>query len=394
VPLRAGWLLHRARQVGFRAMSERVKKDDGLVLRATTRLRTALRGPGAWRGLDPVLLDVELGFGPFLDELAPDLVHANDFRMSGVAVRAAARAAAEGRRVPVVYDVHEWVAGVASKTPRWRAANTGHEAEYIGRADAVVTVSDRLAEMLQERYRLTRRPRVVLNAPQFEPDAPAPDGGLRAACGLADDVPLLVYSGSAAPQRGIDTAVDALVHLPAVHLALVISHPRRAEEITAHAVEAGVADRVHVLPYVPQQEVVPFLRSATAGLIPIHHFPNHEIALITKYFEYAHAGLPIISSDTETMGTTTRALGNGEVFVAEDVADLVRAVTAVTADPQRYRGAYARNPDVLRSWSWQEQRTVLLEIYADALAAVGSAAPQQVRAAAPRAATTVEAGAR
>ncbi|WP_088318035.1 glycosyltransferase [Kineosporia sp. R_H_3] len=379
VPLRAGWLLHRFRQLGFRALSERVKRDDGLVLRAGTRLRTALRGPGAWRALDPVLLDVELGFGPVLDELAPDLLHANDFRMCGVAARAAARAAALGRRVPVVYDVHEWVAGVASKTPRWRAANTGHEAEYIGRADAVITVSDRLAEMLQERYRLVDRPRVVLNAPRFEPDAPAPDGGLRAACGLADDVPLLVYSGSAAPQRGIDTVVDALVHLPPVHLALVIAHPARAEEITARARQAGVADRVHVLPYVAPQDVVPFLRSATAGLIPIHHVPNHEIALITKYFEYAHAGLPIISSDTDTMGTTTRALGNGEVFVAEDVADLVRAVAAVTADPRRYRAAYDRHADVLRSWSWHEQEAVLLDVYADVLAAAGTPAPQRVR---------------
>ena len=205
-----------------------------------------------------------------------------------------------------MYDVHEWVAGVASKTPRWRVANTGHEAEFIGRADAVVTVSDRLAEMLQERYRLAaasarRAQRAAVRARRAERRT----AGCAPPAGSRTTSPLLVYSGSAAPQRGIDTVVDALVHLPAVHLALVVSHPRRAEEITAHAVEAGVEGRVHILPYVPQQEVVPFLRSATAGLIPIHHFPNHEIALITKYFEYAHAGLPIITSDTETMGTTT-----------------------------------------------------------------------------------------
>ena len=378
VPLRVGWLVHRGRQVGFRALNERAKRDDGPGIRAMTALLRLVRGDGAWRRLDPVLLDVELGFGPVLDELAPDLVHANDFRMSGVAVRAAARARAEGRRMQVVYDVHEWVAGVASKSPRWTAANSGHEAEYIGRADAVLTVSDRLAQMLVERHRLPAPPTVVLNAPQFDPAAVATDGGVRGRCGLPDDVPLLVYSGSAAPQRGIDDVVDALPDLPGVHLALVVSHARRAAEILGHAGERGVADRVHVLDYVPQHEVVPFLRSATAGLIPIHHHPNHEIALITKYFEYAHAGLPIVTSDVETMAAVTRRLGNGEVFVARDVADLARAVRAVCADPQRYRDAYSVHDDQLGLWSWDAQKRVLLDVYARTLAEVGVPAPDRV----------------
>ena len=40
---------------------------------------------------------------------------------------------------------------------------------------------------------------------------------------------------------------------------------------------------------------------ADLGVIPIHHWPNHEIALITKFFEYSHARLPIVVSDVRTM---------------------------------------------------------------------------------------------
>ncbi len=361
---------HRARALSLRWMTDRVKASDSVGYRFGTRLRSLLRGRRAWRALDPVLLDVELSFGPELDALAPDLIHANDFRMSGVAVRAAARAAAQGRRVPVVYDVHESVAGVVSKSLRWRTANVGHEAEYIRQVDEVVTVGDRLARMLQEGYRLPRLPRVVLNAPTFEPDAVPLFGGVRSACGLGPDLPLLVYCGSTAPQRGLATAVDGLAHLPGVHLALVVANPMAEERLVERAEHLGVADRLHLLGYVPHDEVVPFLRSATAGVIPIHHVPNHEIALITKYFEYAYAGLPIVTSDTETMGGRTRDLGNGEVFAAEDVGDYVRAVRAVLADPQRYRAAYGQHPDVLRAWSWETQKTVLLQVYADALRSV------------------------
>ena len=62
-------------------------------------------------------------------------------------------------------------------------------------------------------------------------------------------------------------------------------------------------------------------------MIPIQHWPNHEIALITKFFEYSHARLPLVVSDVRTMAETVRETGQGEVFEAEDVADFVRAVT-------------------------------------------------------------------
>ena len=82
---------------------------------------------------------------------------------------------------------------------------------------------------------------------------------------------------------------------------------------------------------------MPFLSGADAGVIPIRHFPNHEIALITKFFEYSHARLPIVVSDVKTMAETVRRTGQGEVFEADNLEDFVRAVRAVLADPESYR---------------------------------------------------------
>jgi glycosyltransferase involved in cell wall biosynthesis len=101
---------------------------------------------------------------------------------------------------------------------------------------------------------------------------------------------------------------------------------------------------------------------ADLGVIPIHHKPNHELALITKFFEYAHARLPMVVSDVKTMAEATRATGQGEVFRAEDLADYLRAVRAVLADPERYRAAYERT-DVLEQWTWEAQASVMDEVY-------------------------------
>jgi hypothetical protein len=176
-------------------------------------------------------------------------------------------------------------------------------------------------------------------------------------------------------------------------VAFVVPRNDFTEAVLARAEEIDVPDRVHVLPYVPQDQVVPFLSDATAGVIPIHHFPNHEIALITKYFEYAHARLPIIVSDVETMARQTRDLGNGEVFVADDVPDYVRAVRAVLADRSRYVAVYDERPEVLQTWSWQRQAAILTDIYTAVTGLRPEARPELPVSAAPVAETAPAPGA-
>ncbi|MFJ8580600.1 glycosyltransferase family 4 protein [Micromonospora sp. NPDC093277] len=362
--------------------------------RAYTLFWQQVKGDGAWRRLEPGLWDYELAYGPVIDELRPDLIHANDFRMLGVGARAKVRAAAAGREIKLVWDAHEFLPGLKpwQDNARWLPAHMAHEREYAPYADAVMTVSDALAELLQRQHGLAEVPDVVLNAPAADhgepvPDAPAPD--LRALCGIGPDVPLLVYSGAAARQRGLDIMVDALPQLPGVHVALVVNKPDGpyVRGVLARAAKLGVADRVHALPYVAHWQVVPFLSAATAGVIPIHHWPNHEIALITKFFEYSHARLPLVVSDVKTMAGTVRSTGQGEVFRAEDVADYVRAVHAVLADPARYRAAYDR-PGLLANWTWEAQAEVLDAVYARLLPDRPSAVP------APRAADPVPADVR
>ncbi|MFE9691823.1 glycosyltransferase family 4 protein [Micromonospora sp. NPDC005806] len=327
-------------------------------------------GDRSWRRLEPGLWDFELAYGPVIDKLKPDLIHANDFRMLGVGARAKLRAAAKGRRIALVWDAHEFLPGVRQwhDSPRWLPANTAHEREYAPYADAVLTVSDGLADLLREGHHLPEQPTVVLNTPSSGDAAGVGEGtvpDIRELCGIGPEVPLLVYSGAAAAQRGLGIMVDGLAELTDAHVAFVVPRPAAPyiKDLQARAAELGVAGRVHVLPYVPHHQVVPFLSGAQVGVIPIHHWPNHEIALITKFFEYSHARLPLVVSDVKTMSETVRQTGQGEVFTAEDVADFVRAVREVLADPARYRSVYDR-AGLLEGWTWEAQAEVLDGVYA------------------------------
>ena len=332
-----------------------------------TRLLAKALGDRAWRVMDPHLWDFELAYAGTTDRLKPDIIHANDYAMIGVGARAAVRARAKGRPVKLVYDAHEYVPGMTGLQhhPWWLPAQVAYEREYIGVADAVVTVSEPLADMLQQAHHLRERPAVVLNAPPVEDlssDQMPPN--IRGLCGIDAHTPLLVYSGSMTEARGVRIMVQALPVLSDAHVAFIVPSTTRpfVVELMEYAESLGVRDRVHLLPYVPPEQVVAYVREADIGVHPTHHYLNHEISLATKFFEYAHARLPIVVSDVKTMGDMVRSTGQGEVFRAEDLEDYERAVRAVLAHPEKYRAAYD-HPGQLAEWTWANQAKILDSVY-------------------------------
>jgi len=363
-----GWL---ARNPGAdRALAPLGRGPVAGPLRAAAGWATGIADPdGGWRSLNPWFGDLETAFAPVIRDLSPDLIHAHDFHMVGIGARMAAELGTPEHPVRWVYDAHEYLAGIETPAPRdvrarmRRRMLVGLEREYIGSADAVVTVSEGIAEKLLQDHHLSQRPEVVLNAPVYG-DHTGPRRSLRDDVALADDVPLLVYSGGMAPRRGVGTVIDALAVLDGMHLALIArEEDPDVELLRRRAQQQGVAERVHVVPYVPVDEVTSYIASATIGLIPILHRPNHELSLITKYFEYLHARLPIVCSDVREMAATTRRLGVGEVYAAGDAAAFADAVRLVAAGPGHYRKVYD-GPDDPRAWSsWEHQAAGLDALY-------------------------------
>ena len=351
------------------ALQERRATLDAPLDRMTTAFWQRTMGKRAWRKLDPSLWDWELAMGPVVDQLEPDLIHANDFRMLGVGARAKLRARAEGRDVQLVWDSHEYLPGINpwSSHPRWHKAMIAHEREYAPYADAVTTVSEMMVELLVADHGLKTEPAIVRNAPTRGPDPEDPGPGVREVAGLGPDVPLILYVGVMTPARGVDTLVEALPQLDGVHLGFVARQSDNLQRILDKAADLGVADRVHHLPYVEVDRICSYIASADLGISPALHLPNHDVDLPTKFYEYTQARLPVVVSDAKTISETTRRLGVGEVFAAGDPDDFARAVREVLANKERYAKAYEDAQPVLSQWVWENQADVLDGVYSKLL---------------------------
>ena len=306
---------------------------------------------------------------PYALAFKPHVIHAHDYTALPIASALQNRLRLAGNRSKLIYDAHEYLQGVHHLPPHVHTAYTKAELRGAAKSDAVLVVSEEMGPLIRDYLSLPFAPIVVANDPVVEGRHES-RVDLRSACGLAPGVPLMVYSGAVAPQRGLGTVVEALPSMPGVHLAIIAqtSNPYVPPLVEA-AHKTGVGDRVHVLAYVPNAELVSYLSTADVGLIPILHRPNHEISLITKFGEYAQANLPILVSDVRTMAAEVRRIGNGEVFIAGDSVSFIEAANKVLGDLAKYRAAYT--PEVLYSRSWARQAEVLLNVYANLVADAG-----------------------
>ncbi|MDG9683234.1 glycosyltransferase [Streptomyces sp. DH18] len=370
---RIGWLSQAPAYgapaaVGLKAVVRARRGAHKLRLKAykwEQRRKPEEKPTGDWRKDWPALLDLDLAFGPVIEKLAPDVIHANDITAINLGAMAAARLRASGRKCVWLYDAHEYVAGVEWPQPRMNTAFPAVEKEFIAKADAVVTVSPEIAEVIRKDYGLAKTPLVVRNTPIRETiGGSAGRVSVRQACGLDDGVPLLVYSGWISSERGLGTAVEGLAQLPGYHLAIVAG--KRSPELVrllALAEETGVRDRIHVVPYVAQHEVADYLSTADLGLICSQRTINYELSLPTKTAEYLHAGLPIIASDVKTLSAFVREHGVGEVFVSGEAGSFVEAVTRGFAHVADMKAQITES--ILTELSWEHQCEGLMALYSE-----------------------------
>jgi glycosyltransferase involved in cell wall biosynthesis len=246
------------------------------------------------------------------------VVHANDLDTLPAGYVLARR-----WRARLVYDAHELYSEFEAPTPRLtRRLTLALEGALARRADAVVTVSDGIADELVGRLGLRARPAVVVNAPpRAERELHRFDGGpVRA-----------VYQGRLGPGRPLDDLLAA-ASVEGVELSLRI--PLVDPTTLREAVSArGLDGRVHVLEPVPPERVLDALAEFEVGLLfDRPQSRNSELSFPNKLFEYLMAGLAVVAPRLESLGPLLEDEKVGLTFEPGRPDDLAAALERLARD--------------------------------------------------------------
>jgi glycosyltransferase involved in cell wall biosynthesis len=288
----------------------------------------------------------------------PDAVHAND-----IATLIPGYFAARLSGAKLVYDTHEYAVGVPYRKAVWAWLAATIERLLIRRCDAVITVSDGIAERLQDRYGLERRPTVVRNVPDLPPPSAGVAPDLRERLGIGEG-PLVLHQGAVAEGRGGGNLVRAVARMDSAHLLFLGVDDAFAEGLRDLGRGAGLDGRLHFHPPVQLTELLSYTTQADVGVSLLEDTcENHRLALPNKLFEYLAADLPVVVSDLPEMRRLVTERGVGWVTDPGDPADIARVLEEALGS-RKDKALHRRVRDAAAELNWPHERNRLTELYA------------------------------
>ena len=269
---------------------------------------------------------------------------------------------------PVIHDVHDLMPELfqekfRSAEAHWIVRGLKWQERWAGRfASAVLTVEERLKDILAQRGVPRQKIHVLMNLPDDRIFAPR-----EAAPAKPDGAPfVLVYHGTLAHRLGLDIPIHAVAQararVPRLELRIIGAGEER-DALMALRDRLGLGDAVRFSEgFVPVQQIPALIADADVGLIPLRLSSGTDIMLPTKLLEYVSMGIACIAPKT---GTIARYFDDRmvEFFDAGNIDSLAAAIVALHADPTR-RASLSREAweRFGARYTWTRHKTVYTQL--------------------------------
>ena len=234
------------------------------------------------------------------------------------------------------------------------------EKTTLRRSTLVVTVSERLGELLVSTHDLPDRAFVVTpNAVDPQRFAIADGSEMRRCLGLERKAVIGVV-GSFVAWHGLDYLVRSVARLldqrPDCRVLLVGDGPVR-RGIEALIERCGLEGKVSFTGFVAPEEVPKYIACMDVCVMP----DSNEHGSPMKIFEYMAMSKAVVAPAYPPIERVIEHGGNGILFRPRDEAALGRAISSLLDDPElRRRLGHQARLDVLENHTWQKNVETLL----------------------------------
>ncbi len=264
--------------------------------------------------------------------------------------------AAKLKRVPLVYDAHEYFTEVPEVVHRPLVKSVWALIARFGipKTDLAYTVGAALAEIFEKRYGKhfgvirnlpLRKAQIVEKAPKQPYD-------------------ILLYQGMLNEGRGLECIIKALSYLPDTVKLWLAGEGDLSASLRKQVREAGLESRVHFLGLLPPEALDHITAQATLGLNLLENKGlSYYYSLANKAFDYIQAGVPSLQMAFPEYLSLQEQWDVFHLTNTLDPATLAAEIRYLLSNPQRLQQMRNNCRNAAQTLHWGQEEILLLQYY-------------------------------
>lgn len=264
------------------------------------------------------------------------------------------------KRVPLVYDSHEYFTGVPELAGRPFVQKTWRKIErYIfPKLKDIITVNKSIADLYKAEY--GKELTIVRNIPATRSVSGVKT---RAALGLPENKQLIILQGSGINiQRGAEEAVEAMNFIE--NACLLIVGDGDVIPLLKQSVEKnGLKEKVLFIPKQSPENLIHYTASSDLGLtLDKDTNINYRFSLPNKLFDYIHAQIPILASPLVEVKNIIDEFGIGSCIETHKPEHIAEKIRFMLSDKES-RDIWKKNLKLAaEKLNWQEEQKKLISV--------------------------------
>ncbi len=276
----------------------------------------------------------------------------------------------------LVYDSHEFTIYDGNRSKINQFLVTVLERFLIKKCAFVIEVNDKIADEVQQIHKLKERPIVVRNVPEKWAVDPKVCAATRERIEEEFGVPggkgcfLLMYHGSIAAERGLETLIEVVKMNPMIYLYIIgDGAPNYIEKLQELCRARKVDHRVIFHEAVHLDELWKYIGSADVGMIMVRAaWKSYYYMLPNKLFENIQAETPVICSNFPVISSLVEQYGVGLTCDPENLEDINKCIERLRLHPELCRQFKENEREAKEELCWENEQEVLKEAYSKLLA--------------------------
>ena len=259
------------------------------------------------------------------------------------------------KNAKLVYDSHEYFTeSVIKKTSKkvWQFL----ERRLFPHLKNVITVNNSIKEIYEKKYKVPVT--VIRNVPAQLIQKSSVTKPL-----LPANKKVLIMQGNGLNEnRGAEEAVLMMQYLPEEFMLYFIGGGTIFEKLKQMTTDFGLSHKITFIDLLPYAEMMEYTRQCFLGLIfeKIDSMDEHKFSLPNKFFDYIHAGIPVLSSKPVEIKAIMEKCNIGAFIESFDPEAIAKTIIDISMNKEIYNQWKQNTVAAAREYNWEKEEKVLM----------------------------------